>query len=310
MIYLDGSQFFFNIEDCFSNLIQTVRNPEYCGKEKNSEELYDRIRSYLSQKNLEVRAGKNYQTIFDNLFADENKIAVFKYDEIGDKIVHTFGNDRVEIFHKRPDMKIKLEDYIEDIKKRNITALLLSNPCFPTSLLIDKEEILSFAQKVNIKIVIDESHMIDNGSSLIGDLNSYPNIYLLKQLKFAGNPVVTFGNALPEFSCNMEKEDIAAACVIYQHNSALKTAERKTLDSINSLYIRIKKLAVKFDSICHLYRTKSDNIFLECKNPESIAEKLLDSGFKINYDDKYLWFTSGNSEDNDKLIAKFEDILN
>ena len=61
---------------------------------------------------------------------------------------------------------------------------------------------------------------------------------VLKKLRFGGEPVLAAGTNLPRFASGVAAPDEAAAAVIFEHDSALKTARRKLEDSRDILIRR------------------------------------------------------------------------
>ena len=97
--------------------------------------------------------------------------------------------------------------------------------------------------------------------------------------------------------------------MIFNHSSALKTALRKLTDSRDSLYIRIKKLAIKYDSVERLFRTKADCVFFKVKDAERRNAELLEHGVSIRCADGYFCIFAGDKDENEAVLAALEQVL-
>ena len=132
---------------------------------------------------------------------------------------------------------------------------------------------------------------------------------VLKKMRFGGEPVFACGKNLPEFDCKIAAADEAAANVIFNHTSALKTALRKLCDSRDSLYIRIKKLAIKYGSVERLYRTKADCVFFKVKDAEKRYAVLIEHGITVRCRDGYFCVFAGNKDENEAVLTALESVL-
>ena len=206
-------------------------------------------------------------------------------------------------------MKIKAENLAAAANENGAEAVFLSNPCCPTGLEISPEEIKKLCSLTKAKIVVDESFCVDESVSVLGLVPETENLIVLKRMRFGGEPVFACGKNLPEFDCEISASEQAVGKVIFDKNSALKTAQRKLLDSRDSLYIRIKKLAIKYDSLERLYRTKANCVFFKVKNAEERAEKLLEMGITIGCKDGYFCVFAGEKDENEAVLKALEEIL-
>ncbi len=308
MIYLDGSRFFFDIEGCFSNLCEKAREENKDAEpDKNAEELCKGFAKFFGTKPEFVRAGKDYKTVLKGIFGEEAKAVVPEFDISGENFSSAFEKEPVFV-KKTPDMKIKAEN-LAAANENGAEAVFLSNPCCPTGLEISPEEIKKLCSLTEAKVVVDESFCVDESVSVLGLVPETENLIVLKKMRFGGEPVFACGKNLPEFSCEISASEQAVGKVIFDKNSALKTAQRKLLDSRDSLYIRIKKLAIKFDSLERLYRAKGNCVFFKVKDAEDRAKKLLDMGISVLCKDGYFCVFAGEKDENEVVLKALEEVL-
>ncbi|MBQ3531739.1 MAG: hypothetical protein IJA05_07470 [Oscillospiraceae bacterium] len=309
MIYLDGSRFFFDIEGCFSNLCEKAREENKDAKpDKNAEELCKGFVKFFETKPEFVRAGKDYKTVLKGIFGEEAKAVVPEFDISGENFSSAFGKEP-HFVKKSSDMKIKAENLAAAAGENGAEAVFLSNPCCPTGLEISPEEIKKLCSLTNAKIVVDESFCVDESVSVLGLVPETENLIVLKKMRFGGEPVFACGKNLPEFDCEISASEQAVGKVIFDKNSALKTAQRKLLDSRDSLYIRIKKLAIKYDALERLYRAKGNCVFFKVKDAEDRAKKLLDMGISVLCKNGYFCVFAGEKDENEAALKALEEIL-
>jgi len=309
MIYLDGSRFFFDIEGCFSNLCAKVRE-----ENKNSEadetaaELCKGFAKFFGTKPEFVKAGKDYKTVLKGILSG-GKTVVPEYEISAEHFSSAFGEEKIISVKKAPDMKIKAEALANAANESSAKAVFISNPCCPTGLEISPEEIKKLCSLTDAKIVVDESFCVDESVSALSTVSEIENLIVLKKMRFGGEPVFACGKNLPEFDCGISASDQAAGKVIFDKDSAIKTAQRKLNDSRDSLYIRIKKLAIKYDSLERLYRTKANCVFFKVKDAEERAEKLMSMGISVYCKDGGFCVFAGEKDENEAVLKALEEVL-
>lgn len=309
MIYLDGSRFFFDIEGCFSNLCEKAREENKDSEaDKKAEELCKGFAKFFGTKPEFVKAGKDYETLLSGIFGEEAKAVVPEFDVSAENFVSAFGKEPVFV-KKSADMKIKAENLAAAANENGADLIYLSNPCCPTGLEIAPAEVVKLCSLTGAKVVVDESFCVDESVSVLKNVPETENLVVLKKMRFGGDPVFACGKNLPEFGCGISASEQAVGTVIFEKNSALKTAQRKLTDSRDSLYIRIKKLAIKFDSLERLYRAKGNCVFFKVKEVEERAKKLLDMGISIYSKDGYFCVFAGEKDENEAVLKALEEVL-
>lgn len=305
MIYLDGSRFFFDIEGCFSDRVTAARL-EYSGLEHDpaATEICGGFAKLFDTKPEFVRAARDYSVLFSAILPQKALVTVPEFDEAAEIVKAALPYSEVRLSKKTSDMKIRVIEQNPDAH-----AIFLTNPCCPTGLVLSPEEIKRLALSTKKFFIVDESHSVGEENSAIGLVEQIPNLLVLKKMRFGGDIVFACGKSLPEFDCKIDSANEAAASVIFNHPSALKTALRKLSDSVDSLYIRIKKLAVKFDSVERLYRTKADCVFFKVKGAEEKNAVLKEKGIAIRCSNGYFCVFAGEKDENEAVLAALEDTL-
>lgn len=310
MIYLDGSKFFFDIEGCFSDLCARARKENENAKaDPNAKELCAGFGKFFKINPEFIRAGKNYETLLKEIFANAPKAVVPEYEISAEKFEEAFPKADIIKFKKSPDMKIKAEAIALFADENDADLIFISNPCCPTGLELSAEEIKKLCTLTKAKVMVDESYCVDESVSAMGMVPETENLIVLKKMRFGGEPVFACGKNLPEFNCKISAEDQAAGKVIFSRDSALKTAQRKLLDSRDSLYIRIKKLAIKYDALERLYRAKGNCVFFKVKDAEERAKKLFNMGISVYCKEGAFCVFAGEKEENEAVLKALEEVL-
>lgn len=309
MIYLDGTRFFFDIEGCFSNLCEKAREENKDSPaDESAAELCRGFGKFFGTKPEFIRAGKDYETLLSGIIFAE-KAVIPEYDISAEHFAEAFPKAEVIRVEKAPDMKIKAEKLSKAADENGAEVIFLSNPCCPTGLEILPAEILKLCSLTNAKVVVDESFCVDESVSVLKNIPETENLIVLKKIRFGGEPVFACGKNLPDFDCKISASEQAVGTVIFNKDSALKTARRKLTDSRDSLYIRIKKLAIKYDALERLYRAKGNCVFFKVKDAEERAKKLLDMGISVLCRDGHFCVFAGEKDENEAVLKALEEVL-
>lgn len=310
MIYLDGTKFFFDIEGCFSNLAAQAREQNK-GKEhdKTAAEFCKGFGKFFKIDPKFVKVGENYSTVLKALMSKDDSVLIPEYDISLEHYRGAFIDNGVLTFVKNHDMKIKVEEIAKIANEKEINTIFFSNPCCPTSIEMPIEDIKKLAKMTKAQIIVDESYCIDESNSAIGLVSEFENVFVTKKMHFAGNPVFICGKNISQFDCKISAQEQAVGTMIFAHDSALKTAQRKILDSQGSLYIRIKKLAIKYDALERLYRSKASCVFFKVKNAEERAKSLFAKDIYVHTDKEYFCVFAGGKDENEAVLKALEDIL-
>ncbi len=311
MIYLDGSRFFFDIESCFSNLITEARAQagEGMGTE-NADELCKGFAKFFKTSPEHARAAADYKTVLKAVLDEESTVLIPEHDISEKHLTESFEHSTVLTVKKPPDMKIKPEILAKTAEENGAQMIFITNPCCPTALEMQTAEIEKLLSLTKIKVMVDESYSIDETCSAISLVPKYENLIVLKKMRFGGNAVFAVGKNLPKFNCGIKAADEKAGEIIFTHDSALKTAQRKLQDSVGSLYIRIKKLAIKYDSLQRLYRSKANCVFFKADNAEARAKALLEKSIAVYQEGDHICIFAGDKDENEAVLTALEEVLN
>lgn len=306
MIYLDGSRFFFDIEAQFSKLVER----EKASTEKpDTEMLCNSIAKFTGAKKEFIRVSDSVESILSDAFPEPRKILTLSCDYAADAAGKAFMDSDILIFGKNEELKFKASELAAKAEEEKCDLIIFSNPCFPTSLSVSDVEIKELLGSTSATVIVDESHIVDSDSSIFRLCNDYDNLIVVRKNRFAGGIVTAAGQGLPKLDAKGTDAQLKTSAVIFEHSSAIRTGDKKLQGSIDSLYIRMKKLAIKYDSIERLYRTKADFVYLSVSESKKRAVLLSERGIEVGSDEGHLCISAGSSEENEAVLAALCEIL-
>lgn len=303
MTILDGSHSFFDTESLFSDLVSRARAAE-TEESLAREKLYRAFASFSGAKEENVIASGEKTGLALAFIGDAEKILVPSCDGFADMISGKLPDREFFTCQKNEDLKLRVSDLVSLAEGTGAEAIIMSNPCFPTSLAVEKEDIERLCESTSAVVIVDESRLVSSADSLMIDTCKYDNLAVIRQFNFGGYVCMGAGKIKSAAPSTPAVSDMMAASVIFEHSSAIKTYERKLSDSIGSLYIRLKKAAIKYDSIERIYRSRADFVYLSVYDAENKAGLFLEEGIKVGSDNEHIWIFAGDTKENDELITK------
>ena len=142
---------------------------------------------------------------------------------------------------KNPDFTVDMDRVIAAAREANANLICFSNPCNPTSLGIDKSEVLRLTESVDTLVVVDEAYMDfwDESQSMMDQVKSHNNLIVLRTCsKALGLAAVRIGFAVadetltrvlksvkPAFNMNTVAQTIGTALFKYPDHLRANTME-------------------------------------------------------------------------------------
>lgn len=126
--------------------------------------------------------------------------------------------------------RLDIDHIIEVCQKENVKLLIFSNPCNPTSIVCPRGDVDKLIRSVDALVVLDEAYMDFSDQSLLGCVEDYDNLIILRTCSKA------FGMAALRLGFAVARPDLA---------NALRAA--KSPYNVNALTQKIGALALKQD---------------------------------------------------------------
>ena len=220
----------------------------------------------------------------------------------------------VRVMQKEDDLTIDIDKVIETVRRENIRAVLFSNPCNPTSLGLDREDVIKLITSVEALIILDEAYMDfwKESQSLIKDTAKYDNLIVLRTCsKALGMAGLRLGFAV---SNAVITEKLRAAKSPYNVNSLTQSVAEYMLSDKAEMDRRIKAckdaLNELDNGLCErnfpffetIYSSVTNFVFIKTSKAREIFEYLLSRSIAVRLMGNYLRITAGSTEENKALM--------
>lgn len=246
------------------------------------------------------------------------KLAVFAQDfSMYRQYAETYGAQCV-VLSKQDDLTISVDRVLQEIQEQQITAILFSNPCNPTSLGLPRAEVLRLVQNTDALVILDEAYMDfwDFSESLLDVVNDYPNLIVLKTCsKAIGFASVRVGFAVSKafakvfravkspYNVNALSQKLAT--VLLRRSDYLEEARRLLVASRTELQQELQVLAAEYPRLFPVvYPSCTNFVYLQAPQAEEIHRRLQQASVSIRKMGGYLRITAGSTEENRILIQE------
>lgn len=228
---------------------------------------------------------------------------------------------RAEVLNKDSDMVVSAEDLIRRAKETNARMIIFSNPCNPTSLLVDRQDILRIIESVDALVVVDEAYMDFTEGSVVDEIENYDNLIVLKtcskafgmaaiRLGFAAaNKEITGVLRTMKSPYNVNSMTQAAGCALLEHKDYLKECIQKIRRSRADLYDQIMKLAEKKIEITKVYPTETNFVYMKTERAKEVFEALKRIGISIRFMNGFLRIAAGSEKENQEVLEALEQLF-
>ncbi|MDF3002516.1 MAG: histidinol-phosphate transaminase [Bacillota bacterium] len=224
------------------------------------------------------------------------------------------------VAEKQEDLILTAGDVIDAVRRNRPDAVLLSNPCSPTSLVMSREDVLHIVENTNALIILDEAYMDFSDQSIMKVAEKYDNLILLKTCsKALGVAAIRLGFAV---SCpkiiralnsvrspyNVNALTQAIGTVLFSKPEYIRKSVEEIKKSRTYLYENIKNL-VNSPGVRSLIKPETNFVFLELDQAEFVYNELRKNSIIVRKLGDYLRITAGTQKENDRLIQVLGEIL-
>lgn len=221
-------------------------------------------------------------------------------------------------YQKKPDLTIDVDDMIAAAEKNSARMIVFSNPCNPTSLGLKREDVRRLISSVKALVVLDEAYMDFWDQSLLGEVESYDNLIILRTCSKAfGMAGIRLGFAVANrtitqaiqavkspYNVNLLTQKIGS--VVLQEKELISSGIAEIIKFKNSLYFELKRIESNYPGRMHAYQSVTNFIFIQMEDSKRMFESLLSAGIAIRYMGDYIRITAGTERENEELIETFE----
>lgn len=225
------------------------------------------------------------------------------------------------IIKKNNDLTINVQDVIDQANQQQVSALLFSNPCNPTSLVLNRQSVIKIVESVNALVIVDEAYMDFSTESVLDLCDKYPNLIVLKTCsKAIGLAGIRIGFAISNveitavlkaikspYNVNILSQNIAFN--LLKDVNYIKRCTDELLKNTQYLYQSITHLAKNHASLEEVYPTSTNFIYIKSRNSQFIFEQLLNQSVVIRHMNEYLRISTGTKEENNQVVVALANIL-
>lgn len=325
-IRMDANESYINIDDMNMilkelNRLELNRYPDPYAKKLCSAfaKYYGVDESLITASN---GSDEMIALIFSTLFKSNNKVAVFENDFSMYEVYCNIYGINYTVLKKQDDLTIDVKKVSKEIENKNITALIFSNPCNPTSIGLKREDVLYLVKNTDALIILDEAYMDFWDNSVIDKVSDFDNLIILKTCsKAIGLAGIRLGFAIANekitnliraikspYNVNVLTQKVGE--LVLSKKEMLKNACVEIIKNKNELQKMMNTLKEEFPNIIlNVYNSKTNFIFIKTRYSKIIFENLLKNSIAIRYMGDYLRINTSNTYENEVLFNTMKEIL-
>ncbi len=227
-------------------------------------------------------------------------------------------------FAKNDLFEIDFEKLLTTVNESGSKMVLFSNPCNPTGWCAKREDIVSFVEKANAIVVVDEAYMefSPEGESVMDLVNRYDNLIVLKTMSKAfGSAALRLGFMIAgtelteavnkiKSPYNVNTVSQVFGRIILSHYEEIEANTAVIKSNVRYLKAELEKIAS--DKIKKIYDTSANFVFMDIESPETAADiknELMKKSVAIRQMKHRLRITAGTREECDIFLSKFKEVL-
>lgn len=225
----------------------------------------------------------------------------------------------VVVASKKSDLTIDVDTAINKINSDNIKAIFFSNPCNPTSLGLQKTDVVKLVQSVNSLVILDEAYMDfwDEKESLLKETEQYDNLIVLRTCsKALGMAALRLGFAV---SNRKITEKLRAAKSPYNVNTLTQGVAKYLLRdkqdmakrielckaARTELYSGLKDLGASYFKT--IYPSVTNFVFIKTSRAKEIFDFLLAKSIAVRCMGDHIRITAGSCEENKAVLEALKE---
>lgn len=221
---------------------------------------------------------------------------------------------------KEDDLILTAGDVMDAVSRNHPDALILSNPCSPTSLVMSREDVLHIVENTDALVILDEAYMDFSDQSIIKVAEKYDNLILLKTCsKALGLAAVRLGFAVSSPKIvkalhsvrspyNVNALTQAVGTVIFSNSDYIKGAIEEIKKSRDELYQGLTGLRGR-NGVRRVLKPETNFVLMELDQAERVYEELKLKSIIVRRLGDYLRITAGTQQENGRVVSALSEIL-
>lgn len=224
---------------------------------------------------------------------------------------------------KNAELAIDVDAVITAARESGARALIFSNPCNPTSLVLSRQEVLRLLDELECLVVVDEAYMdfsVDH--SVMKLVDRYDNLIVLKTFsKALGMAAIRLGFAVAgslltralrtaKSPYNVNSVTQQLGCLLLQTPALIYENISLILGQRYRLAKELQVLAEKNPQIKTIYPSNTNFVFIQLDGAPELFEALREQGIIVRLMGReHLRITAGSVQENDAFLRAFKSLL-
>ena len=261
------------------------------------------------------------QIIMNTFIEKGEKVAVLNPDFSMYSFYAKIGGGVPTAIELDEDLQIDIDLLIEKINSIKPKIFIFSNPNNPTGGIIKKEDILKLIKSCDCLVVLDEAYMEFYGDSLVGEIDKYYNLIILKTCsKALGMAAIRLGflitnleimealkSVKPPYNVNSISQSFGE--VVLTHTAEIEVYAESIVSERKYLFEELSNFKP-----LKLYKANSNFVFLSYEKAEELNKFLLDKSIKVRCFaggrlDNFIRITAGSRAENNELIKALKEFF-
>ncbi len=224
------------------------------------------------------------------------------------------------VLKKKDDLILTAADVIGAANDNKPAAIILSNPCSPTSLVMSREDVLHIVKNTEALVILDEAYMDFSDQSVIKDVEKLDNLILLKTCsKALGLAAIRLGFAISSKQIaralhavrspyNVNAMTQAIGSVIFSHPEYINKSIEEIKNARDYLYISLLQFEGN-KGVKRIIKPDTNFVFIELGDTAYVHDELKKRSIIVRQLGDFLRITAGTKKENDALIQALSEIL-
>ena len=223
---------------------------------------------------------------------------------------------------KNDDFTVDMSRVIDAARENGVDMICFSNPCNPTSLGIEKSEVLRLVESVDALVIVDEAYMDfwSEDQSMMDQVQTHNNLIVLRTCsKALGLAAVRIGFAVadrdltrvlksvkPAFNMNTVAQTIGTALFHYPDHLRINTEEIiQERDELKRMLMELNEKAGLFEEVLD---SKNNFVVARTLKADVICEKLRERSISVSNHHTFIRITVGRDWENRELVEALAEI--
>ena len=223
---------------------------------------------------------------------------------------------------KNDAFTVDMSRVIDAARENGVDMICFSNPCNPTSLGIEKSEVLRLVESVDALVIVDEAYMDfwSEDQSMMDQVQTHNNLIVLRTCsKALGLAAVRIGFAVadrdltrvlksvkPAFNMNTVAQTIGTALFHYPNHLRINTEEIiQERDELKRMLMELNEKAGLFEEVLD---SKNNFVVARTMKADVICEKLRERSISVSNHHTFIRITVGRDWENRELVEALAEI--